>query len=171
MAANYKKIASFKDASEFLSFLKAEGIEIPSDTELKTGAGAPLAREASYHGRKIGNRLCVLPLEGWDCELDGRPSELMMRRWDRFGLSGAKLLWGCEAAAVRHDGRSNTRQLMIADSTAAGIEKARVSTSASSSRIRAASPSPTTTRSTSRASPTAIRSSTRSSISTTSIAR
>jgi 2,4-dienoyl-CoA reductase-like NADH-dependent reductase (Old Yellow Enzyme family) len=49
----------------------------------------------------------------------------MVRRWERFGLSGAKLLWGCEAAAVRQDGRSNTRQLMIAESTVKDIAAAR----------------------------------------------
>jgi len=121
----YRKIASFKDLSDFSSYLKANGVEIPFDEKMEAGASAPLANSASYQGRTIGNRLCVLPMEGWDCELDGRPSELMRRRWERFGLSGAKLLWGCEAAAVRHDGRSNTRQLMIAESTVKGIASAR----------------------------------------------
>ena len=44
---------------------------------------------------------------------DGRPSELTLRRWQRFGLSGAKLIWGGEAVAVRPDGRANPNQLMI----------------------------------------------------------
>lgn len=125
MAGEYRKMASFKDASDFAAYLDEKGIGIPVDVKLERGAASPLAKAASYHGRKIGNRFCVLPMEGWDCELDGRPSDLMMRRWERFGLSGAKLIWGCEACAVRHDGRSNTRQLMISDATAGGIAKAR----------------------------------------------
>jgi 2,4-dienoyl-CoA reductase-like NADH-dependent reductase (Old Yellow Enzyme family) len=52
-------------------------------------------------------------MEGWDGTLDGCPSELTFRRWRRFGLSGAKLVWGGEAAAVRHDGRANPNQLMV----------------------------------------------------------
>jgi 2,4-dienoyl-CoA reductase-like NADH-dependent reductase (Old Yellow Enzyme family) len=50
-------------------------------------------------------------MEGWDGERDGRPSELTFRRWEHFGASGAKLIWGGEAVAVRHDGRANPLQL------------------------------------------------------------
>ena len=42
----------------------------------------------------------------------------MRRRWQHFGVSGAKLIWGGEAVAVRHDGRANHRQLMINETTA-----------------------------------------------------
>ena len=122
---DYRKVASFKSAEEFAEYLKERNIDLPLDLEPSSGIDSPAAKQAVCDGHKIGNRLCVLPMEGWDCELDGRPSELMVRRWERFGLSGAKLIWGCEAAAVRHDGRSNTRQLMIAESTVKDIEKAR----------------------------------------------
>jgi NADPH2 dehydrogenase len=52
-------------------------------------------------------------MEGWDGTLDGRPSDLTRRRWRNFGLSGAKLIWGGEAFAVRHDGRANPNQLCM----------------------------------------------------------
>jgi 2,4-dienoyl-CoA reductase-like NADH-dependent reductase (Old Yellow Enzyme family) len=61
----------------------------------------------------VGNRFAVLPMEGWDAEPDGRPSDLVRRRWQRFGESGAKLVWGGEAVAVQHDGRANPRQLVL----------------------------------------------------------
>jgi 2,4-dienoyl-CoA reductase-like NADH-dependent reductase (Old Yellow Enzyme family) len=69
--------------------------------------------DGSAGTRTIGNRFAVLPMEGWDAEPDGRPSELVRRRWRRFGASGAKLVWGGEAVAVRHDGRANPRQLVL----------------------------------------------------------
>jgi 2,4-dienoyl-CoA reductase-like NADH-dependent reductase (Old Yellow Enzyme family) len=52
-------------------------------------------------------------MEGWDGTLDGKASEATVRRWRNFGLSGAKLIWGGEAVAVRHEGRANPNQLLI----------------------------------------------------------
>jgi hypothetical protein len=72
-------------------------------------------------GRTVGNRFCVLPMEGWDGTPDGRPSELTVRRWKRFGEGGAKLIWGGEAVAVRHDGRANPNQLVMTEANLPGI--------------------------------------------------
>jgi NADPH2 dehydrogenase len=69
----------------------------------------------------VPNRFAILPMEGWDAERDGSPSDLVRRRWRRFGASGAGLVWGGEAAAVRHDGRANPNQLVIEDRTAEAI--------------------------------------------------
>jgi 2,4-dienoyl-CoA reductase-like NADH-dependent reductase (Old Yellow Enzyme family) len=69
----------------------------------------------------IGNRFAVLPMEGWDGEPDGRPSDLVRRRWRRFGTSGAKLVWGGEAVAVRPDGRATPRQGVRDGSTVGDI--------------------------------------------------
>jgi 2,4-dienoyl-CoA reductase-like NADH-dependent reductase (Old Yellow Enzyme family) len=56
-------------------------------------------------------------MEGWDGTARGEPTELTTRRWENFGRSGAKLIWGGEAAAVREDGRGNPAQLMITPGT------------------------------------------------------
>ena len=69
--------------------------------------------DGSTGAHTVGNRFAVLPMEGWDAEPDGRPSDLVRRRWRRFGESGAKLVWGGEAVAVRRDGRANPRQLVL----------------------------------------------------------
>ena len=61
-------------------------------------------------------------MEGWDGTTDGKPTELTFRRWRNFGLSGAKFIWGGEAAAVRPDGRANPNQLMMLDENMAEIE-------------------------------------------------
>ena len=74
---------------------------------------------------RIGNRLAVHPMEGWDGTADGNPSENTIRRWRRFGRSGAKLIWGGEAVAVRHEGRANPNQLVIGPHTERGLALAR----------------------------------------------
>ena len=60
-------------------------------------------------------------MEGWDGTPDGKPTENTIRRWQRFGQSGAKLIWGGEAVAVSHSARANPHQLVIADHTRAGL--------------------------------------------------
>ena len=52
-------------------------------------------------------------MEGWDGMPNGLPSENTRRRWNRFGQSGAKLIWGGEAFAVQADGRANPNQLFL----------------------------------------------------------
>jgi 2,4-dienoyl-CoA reductase-like NADH-dependent reductase (Old Yellow Enzyme family) len=80
-----------------------------------------LAKPLKYKDKTIGNRWCILPMEGWDCLSNGAPSEFTERRWTRFGYSGAKLIFGSEAAAVMPSGRSNTRQMMINHETVESI--------------------------------------------------
>ena len=70
---------------------------------------------------KVGNRWCIHPMEGWDANRDGSPSELTLRRWRHFGLSGAKLIWGGEAAAVQPDGRANPNQTLATPSNKSGL--------------------------------------------------
>src|SRR5437667_5347542 len=123
--APYVRVASLKSAEAFRAHLSALGIELEFDETLEAGPEAPLARPCRFKGRTIGNRFCVLPMEGWDGTRQGEPSDLTVRRWRRFGQSGAKLIWGGEAVAVRHDGRANPNQLLLLDSTQAQISALR----------------------------------------------
>ena len=116
-APRYPRIASLKTPAAFRDRLTALGIELPFDEALQTDASSPLAQPIEADGLRAGNRFAVLPMEGWDGTEDGRPSELTMRRWRHFGESGAKMIWGGEAVAVRHDGRANPNQLVISDRT------------------------------------------------------
>ncbi len=120
-ATHYTRIAQLRTAEALAARLEALGIELPFDPELETGAGAALAKTYTVHGRIIGNRFAILPMEGWDGTADGQPTELTRRRWQRFGASGAKLIWGGEAVAVRPDGRANPQQLMINAHTLGGL--------------------------------------------------
>jgi 2,4-dienoyl-CoA reductase-like NADH-dependent reductase (Old Yellow Enzyme family) len=69
-------------------------------------------RPIKIAGRKVGNRWCVHPMEGCDGNLDGSPGELTFRRFVRFGVGGAKLIWG-EACAVNEEGRATPRQITL----------------------------------------------------------
>ena len=60
-------------------------------------------------------------MEGWDANADGSPTEKTLRRWQNFGASGAKLIWGGEAAAVRLDGRANPQQTLALASNQQGL--------------------------------------------------
>ena len=114
----YRHVASLKTANAFRDYLAESGIALDFDVELQTGTDAPLAQPYRLpNGFVIGNGFAVLPMEGWDGTTDGCPTELTFRRWRRFGASGAKLIWGGEAVAVRSDGRANPNQLMINEST------------------------------------------------------
>ncbi len=115
---SYHRVASFKTAGDLRTYLAQSQIDLAFDPLIETGPDSPLARPFRLpDGMAIGNRFCVLPMEGWDGATDGRPSELTFRRWQRFGKSGAKLIWGGEAVAVRPDGRANPNQLMIDEHT------------------------------------------------------
>jgi NADPH2 dehydrogenase len=114
---HFRRVAQLKTAAQFREYLASLNIDLPFDEIFESGPNSPLAQSHITRKFTLGNRFCVLPMEGWDGTTDGRPSELTMRRWERFGLSGAKLIWGGEAVAVRHDGRANPNQLMINEKT------------------------------------------------------
>ena len=109
----YPAIGGMKGVAEFRARLEELGLSLPCDDEVEHGPDSPLGRPIQIKGRTIGNRFCIHPMEGWDGTRDGKPSEATVRRWQNFGRSGAKLIWGGEAVAVRHDGRANPNQLLI----------------------------------------------------------
>jgi NADPH2 dehydrogenase len=113
----YLHIGSVRRASDFKRYLREHDIAIPCDDEMMTGGDSPLARPLSLNGITAGNRFAIHPMEGWDGTLNGRPSDLTRRRWQNFGRSGAKLIWGGEAVAVLHEGRANPNQLLINERT------------------------------------------------------
>jgi NADPH2 dehydrogenase len=107
-----RRLASIKTAAEFKKYLRDNDITLPLADNT-----ACLNTPYQLDGKTIGNRFAILPMEGWDCTADGHPTDLVRRRWSNFGRSGAKLIWGGEAAAVRPDGRANPNQLLINEDT------------------------------------------------------
>jgi 2,4-dienoyl-CoA reductase-like NADH-dependent reductase (Old Yellow Enzyme family) len=122
---SYPRVASLRTAADFRGHLRAAGIDLPFDDRLDPPGASPLAQPIDVDGVRVGNRFCILPMEGWDGTAEGGPSELTRRRWRRFGESGAKLIWGGEAVAVRPDGRANPNQLLLAPYTQRAIASLR----------------------------------------------
>src|SRR6202522_1679117 len=106
------RIGSLHGAAGLKDHLRSLELNLPCDAEILRGAESPLAQPIARGGIKIGNRIAIHPMEGWDGTSEGKPTEYTIRRWRRFGESGAKLIWGGEAVAVRHEGRANPNQLL-----------------------------------------------------------
>ena len=116
---------SLATATDFKMYTDSLGISLPFDDVVQSGASSPLAKPHTVHGKVIGNSFAILPMEGFDGTNEGRPTESSNRRWQRFGLSGAKLIWGGEAVAVCPDGRGNPNQLMMLESTVEAMTELR----------------------------------------------
>lgn len=124
---DYPKAGSLEGVTGFRNYMKTLGLDMPCDDIVAGGPDSPLGSLFEFDGMSIGHRLGINPMEGWDCELDGRPSENTKRRWQRFGQSGAKMIWGGEACAVRPDGRANPKQLTMSEHSQADIAALRES--------------------------------------------
>jgi NADPH2 dehydrogenase len=119
------RLGTIKEVARFQDYLRSLGLDIPCDSEIQHGNDSPLLAKLQRGDLRIGNRIAINPMEGWDGTADGQPSELTLRRWRRFGQSSAKLIWGGEAVAVRHEGRANPNQLVIAEHTREGLAQLR----------------------------------------------
>ena len=118
------RIASLKTVADFRNHVAALGLNLPCEDTIVTGADSPLAQailDLTVNGKRIGNRWAIHPMEGWDGTTTGGVTDEMRRRWQRFGESGAKLIFGGEAMAVRPDGRANPNQLIIVEENKAGL--------------------------------------------------
>jgi len=112
------RVPSLKTIADFRGHVASLGIDLPCDDEIVTGSASPLAQPIDavlINGKRIGNRLAVQPMEGWDGTTTGGSTDEVRRRWRRFGESGAKLICGGEAMAVRPDGRANPHQLVLSE--------------------------------------------------------
>ena len=121
----YPRIASLKTIDQFQARLRELDIELACDPAIQTGGDATLAQPIQAGRLRVGNRFCILPMEGWDGTKDGKPTELTRRRWHQFAISGAKLIWGGEAVAVRHDGRANPNQLLMSEQNLSDVASLR----------------------------------------------
>jgi 2,4-dienoyl-CoA reductase-like NADH-dependent reductase (Old Yellow Enzyme family) len=117
-APAFVRVPSLKTVEALRAHLTSLHVELPCDDTILTGSSSPLAQPLSdllINGKRLKNRWVVQPMEGWDGSPAGGATEEVVRRWRRFGESGAGLVCGGEAMAVRLDGRANPNQLVLVE--------------------------------------------------------
>ena len=112
------RVPSLKTVTDFRHHVASLGLSLPCEDAIASGKDSPLTQPIPDHvvnGKRIGNRWAIHPMEGWDATTTGGATDEVRRRWQRFGESGAKVIYGGEAMAGRPDGRANPNQLIIVE--------------------------------------------------------
>jgi NADPH2 dehydrogenase len=107
----------YRTLQEIAADAAARGLQVYFQEDL-----SPLWRPVPVAGRVARNSVAIHPMEGCDGTPEGRPDELTFRRWQRYGASGAAIIWG-EATAVVPEGRANPRQLLLNTPNAEAFER------------------------------------------------
>ena len=97
----------YKNKKEIIEKAHLLGFELPFTDNI-----SPLLLPVATAEFSVPNRLVVQPMEGYDSEADGSPSELTKRRYLRYAAGGSGMIW-YEAVSISPDGRSNPNQLWI----------------------------------------------------------
>jgi|YelNatPaOPRAMG01_1025707.scaffolds.fasta_scaffold00008_44 NADPH-dependent glutamate synthase beta subunit-like oxidoreductase/2,4-dienoyl-CoA reductase-like NADH-dependent reductase (Old Yellow Enzyme family) len=97
----------FPTVQDLLRKAREVGVELPVSERIEL-----LFQPVEIGGRKLANRMAVHPMEGFDADETGGPSELTFRRYRRYAEGGSALIW-FEATAVVPEARSNPRQLHL----------------------------------------------------------
>ncbi len=105
----------FQNLAELETEVAQLGLPVTFDQDL-----TPLKKTVQIYHLQAPNSLGIHPMEGCDGTVDGKPDELTIRRYHRFAMGGAGLLW-FEATAVNFNGRANHRQLLAAPENTASL--------------------------------------------------
>ena len=126
MTRRFTQVKKLKTLDQLRIHLAEGGIDLPVANVVDPAvfASEVAFRDGSAGTVEVSNRFATLPMEGWDGTAEGEPTDLVRRRWQRLGESGAGLVWG-EATAVVRDGRANPNQLVIDETTVDGLARLR----------------------------------------------
>ena len=102
---------SYRSLGELTDAIAARGLDLPTCEDLSV-----LAEAVRFGRLTVPNRLVVQPMEGCDGTPAGGPTDLTVRKYERFGAGGAGMIWW-EACAVDPKGKANPRQLYLCDET------------------------------------------------------
>jgi len=98
---------SYNSVNDLRSEIKSLNIDLPFSFEVEN-----LKEKILLDDKVVANRLAIQPMEGFDADLDGKPSNLTFRRYFRYAKGGASLIW-FEATAISENCRSNKHQLLL----------------------------------------------------------
>jgi 2,4-dienoyl-CoA reductase (NADPH2) len=99
----------YNSIEDINSTLNKLGISLPISDEVEV-----LKKGIHVDNQLLQNRLIVQPMEGFDADLDGRPTDLTYRRYLRYAEGGTGLIW-FEATAITKESRSNSHQLLLSE--------------------------------------------------------
>lgn len=111
------KFARMNTAGDFERTMTEAGFPFPVDEDVSV-----LSAPIQVGDKIVPNRMCIQPLEGFDGNPDGTPSDLIFRRYRRYAEGGAGLIW-YESITVSDDGRCNPLQMVIKPSTVSEIKR------------------------------------------------
>jgi hypothetical protein len=66
MSTQILRLGTVKDVAQFQEQLKQRQVAIPCDAKKVIGRDSPLRTAVDRDGLRIGNRIAVQPMEGWD---------------------------------------------------------------------------------------------------------
>lgn len=98
----------FSTARELLE--RADALHFP--LPYNENAAAILSQPLNICGRQVSNRLVAQPIEGFDSQADGSPSQRSVERYCQLVRGGFRTLW-LESVSVDEQGRSNPFQLWL----------------------------------------------------------
>ena len=91
------------------------GLPFSADTSI-------LASPMAVDGRAIRNRLLAQPIEGFDSNADGSPSQRAYSRYQALADGGVGTIW-MESISVSEQGKSNDRQMRLSDDNVAQFQR------------------------------------------------
>ena len=74
----------FKNSDDLLSKAQELGIDLPFQESIE-----PLFQPIAIGSKTVSNRIAVQPMEGFDANPDGSPSEYAFRRYQRYAEGAA----------------------------------------------------------------------------------
>jgi len=102
-----KRRFSYSSLGDLRKAMADRGCEMPSSEDVSI-----LGQSVAYGRLTVPNRLVCQPMEGCDCEADGSPGELTLRKYRRLAAGGAGMIWW-EACAIVPEAKANPRQLSL----------------------------------------------------------
>ena len=107
MSQHYPRLATLHGVAGLRARLDALGLSLPCADEALAAPQSPLAQRLAPGDGSWRRTVCDPADGGLGRDAQAGPARLTIRRWQRFGSSGAGLIWGGEAVAVCAEGRAN----------------------------------------------------------------